>query len=275
MNGSRELTHNKLKIVSNRNLKSLSFYLMNEKGRWMLVSNYSDLSRKKYKAANIFEAGEDIIAIIDRDYNTGGRGVDIRFEGSDEEYHFLQECVKKHFHGQDVTCSHHRAAIAVAGKKYSGKSTFIEEMCKYMGEHLSSVQLDGYEKYTSQPSNTVWYEIAGIDFGKIIAAKDAFTRIVPEGITDFIYCLSTTKIEEPEEALILYIKENYPYINILLLLTQCLDEGSDLFVEHLSKQVNGVKVLPVLAVPKKTRSGTIESYGIDDVSRYLFEGKMR
>ena len=275
MNGSRELPRNKLKIVSNRNRKSLSFFLMNEKGRWMPVSNYSDLSRKKYTTPNIFDTGEEILAIIDRDYNTGGRGVDIRFEGPDEEYHFLQECVKKHFCGQDVICSQHRAAIAVAGKTNSGKTTFIQEMCKYMGEHLSSVQLDAYEKYTAHPSNTIWYEIAGIDFGKIIAAKDAFTCIVPEGITDFIYCLSTTKIEEPEESLILYIKENHPYINILLLLTQYLDEGSDLYVDHLSKQVNGVKVLPILAVPKKTRSGIIESYGLDDVSRYLFEGKMR
>ena len=54
MNSSREFLRNKLKIVSNRNPKSLSFFLMNEKGRWMLVSNYSDLSRKDSIDPDIF-----------------------------------------------------------------------------------------------------------------------------------------------------------------------------------------------------------------------------
>ena len=275
MNNSHEVPRNKIKIVSNRNPQSLSFFLMNEKGKWMLLSNYSDLSRKKYTTSNIFDAGNDIIAIIDRDYNTGGRGVDIRFEGTDEEYRFLQQCVQKQLGGKDITCNHYRSAIAVVGKINSGKSTFIEEMCRHMGESLTATHFDGYDKFTTQPTNILWYEIAGIDFGNISITKDTITRLIPEGITDFIYCLSTTKIEEPEEILIRHIADIHPDINVLLLLTQYLDDNNDLFVDQLSQQLNGVKIIPILAMPKKTRAGIIEAYGLDAVSKYLFEGKIR
>lgn len=67
MSDSHELSQNRIKIVSNPNPRSLSFFLMNEKGQWVSVSNYSELSRKKYTTADIFTAGDDIVSIIDRD----------------------------------------------------------------------------------------------------------------------------------------------------------------------------------------------------------------
>lgn len=275
MSDSHELSQNRIKIVSNPNPRSLSFFLMNEKGQWVSVSNYSELSRKKYTTADIFTAGDDIVSIIDRDYNTGGRGVDIRFEGTPEEYAFLQECVKKRFQHQNIVCNHYQTIIAVAGKINSGKSTFIEAMCKYGGGNSSSIQFDGYERYTAYPSNAIWYEIAGIDIGKenVTAAQETLSRIIPDGVTDFIYCISTNKIEELEEKFILNIKSTYPHINVLLLLTNHLDDSDDLFIDQLSHQLNNVKVLPILAKARQTRNGIIEAYGLDNVSRYLFEGK--
>lgn len=49
MSDSHELSQNRIKIVSNPNPRSLSFFLMNEKGQWVSVSNYSELSRKSIR----------------------------------------------------------------------------------------------------------------------------------------------------------------------------------------------------------------------------------
>lgn len=272
---NRNIPQNKIKIVSNPDAKSLAFFLMNEKGIWCLVSNYSELSRNKYTASNIFDMGESIVAVIDRDYNLGGRGVDIRFEGPEDEYIYLQQCVEKHFKGQNIECKHHETKIAVAGKMGSGKTIFIEEMCKDGAVIPSSVSHPGYQLYSDSRANTIWYEIDGIDIGKenVLAAQNTFDTLASGGITDFIYCLSTNKIEELEEGLISHIKNTYPKIRVLVLLTDYLDDDNDLFTEQLSNHFGGIKVIPIIARNIKTRNGIVEAFGLDDVRKFLFEGK--
>lgn len=268
------MSRNRIKIVSNYNSKTLSFFYMNEKGVWRSVSQQSEL-HWKFPSASIFDSGEEIVAAIDRQYNTGKRGVDIRFEGPAEEYRYLRECIAKCFHERDIECEHQQTIIAVAGKVGSGKTTFIEEICKYLGESSSSVSFEGYEKFTSYSSNIIWYEISGIDIGKenVLAAQKTFDRLTEEGVTDFIYCLSTTKIEDLEENVISHIRSTYPNIKITLLLTMYVDDESDLYSEHLSEQLNGIRVLPILAKNLKTRRGIVEAHGLDEVCRYLFEGR--
>ncbi len=273
--GNRNIPQNKIKIVSNPSTKTLTFFLMNEKGNWCLVSNYSELSRNKFTASNIFDAGETIVAVIDRDYNTGGRGVDIRFEGPEDEYIYLRQCVEKHFKDQNIECKHHETQIAVAGKIGSGKTIFIEEMCKGGAGASNSVSHSGYQLYSDSKANTIWYEIDGIDIGKenVLAAQNTFDSLASGGVTDFIYCLSTNKIEELEEELIAHVKNTYPKIHILVLLTDYLDDSNDLFTEQLSQHLGGVKVIPIIARNIKTRNGIVEAFGLDNVRKFLFEGK--
>ena len=71
------MSRNRIKIVSAQNTKTLSFFYLNEKGAWRPVSQQSEL-HWKYPSASIFDSGEEIVAAIDRQYNTGKRGVDIR-----------------------------------------------------------------------------------------------------------------------------------------------------------------------------------------------------
>lgn len=268
------MSRNRIKIVSNQNPKTLSFFYMNEKGVWRSVSQQSEL-HWKYPDSSIIDSGEEIVAAIYRQYNTGKRGVDIRFEGSEEEYRYLRECITKHFHERDIECEHQQTIIAVAGKVGSGKTTFIEEICKYLGESFSSTSLEGYEKFTSDSSNIVWYEISGIDIGRenVLSAQKTLDRLTGEGVTDFIYCLATTKIEDLEESIISYVRTTYPKIKITLLLTMYVGDESDLYSERLSEQLNGIRVLPILAKNLKTRCGIVETHGLDDVCRYLFEGR--
>lgn len=263
---------NRMKIVSK---KSLSFFFMNENEVWRQVSEKSELSREKFTSANIYEKGKDILSVIDRDYNIKGKGVDIQFEGSEKEFRCLEKYIEDNFKGKNINCKHQKnIIIAVAGKIGSGKTVFIEEMCKYAGEKDRSSSQEDYIKYIFEPSNTICYEIAGIDIGieNVYKAQSTFDNLALDGVTHFIYCLSTNKIEKLEEEFIAHVVSSYPSITVLLLLTQYINDDIS-YVEQLSERLNGIKVIPVLARIRKTMSGPIEPYGLDDVSNYLFKGK--
>ena len=81
------------------------------------------------------------------------------------------------------------------------------------------------------------------------------------------------KIESLEEEFIAYVQSEYPSIHILVVLTQFVEEDSDVFVDQLSTQLDGVKVIPVLARDVKLRDGVISAYGVDDINSNIFEGK--
>ena len=101
-------------------------------------------------------------------------------------------------------------------------------------------------------------------------ARNALEKLAKSNITTFVYCLGTKKIEALEEELISFARDNYPDIKILVVLTQFVDEEQDKYVEQLSADLEGVKVIPVLAMDKKTRHGVVSAYGLDDIERYIF-----
>lgn len=266
---------NKVKIISDPNLNELSFFYRNDTdGKWRPVSRESPLSRLAYTTCDLLDAGDEIISIIDHLFNNGGRGVDIQFEGPEAEFQHLQACVSRRSPNRDIRCLRQKTVIAVAGKVGAGKTTLIQEMCRYMGVSFHSTKRDGYEEYVVDLGNVVWYELSGIDIGKeyMDAARDTFDRLSGE-VTDFIYCLSTQKIEAMEGAFLSHVKNTYPDVKPLLLFTNYLEETDNPFMDRLSGQLDGIKILTVLAKEYRTRQGTIPAYGLDAVRTHLFEGK--
>ena len=135
--------------------------------------------------------------------------------------------------------------------------------------------VDGTGIYTDESGATIWYEVPGIDLGieNVNAARAKFEKLAEQGLTNLVYCLGTSKLESLEEEFITYVQSEYPSIHILVALTQFKEEDSDVFVDQLSTQLNGVKVIPVLARDVKIRGGVISAYGVDDIDSYIFEGK--
>ena len=103
--------------------------------------------------------------------------------------------------------------------------------------------------------------------------KKAFEKLARSGITALIYCLGTAKIESLEEKLLFFVRGKYPGIKILVVLTQSVEEEQALYVEQLSRNLDGIKVIAALAMDMKTRGGVVSSYGLDDIDRFIFEGK--
>lgn len=270
------MKRNQVRIVSNAKKQSLAFYLKDEQEKWRKISNSSDLSRKKYTASSIKESAEEIVRVIGSEYNPANRGVDIYFEGAEEDFFILKNVIDKKCSQNYLDCIYVRdTKIAVAGKVGSGKTTLIKGIEDYKGVSFVHQENNGLLSYSDDELKVVWYEIPGIDIGveNIYAARNTFEQLANEGLTTFIYCLGTTKIETLEEELIRFVRNDYPSIKILIVLTRFVDDDNKIYADQLSGNLNGTKVIPVLAKEMKTRSGIIPAYGLDNVDRYIFEGR--
>ena len=268
------MTRNKIKIKTGSKSNALTFYILSEQQKWCPVSNSSVLSRNKFVNATIKEIAVELISVIDSIYNIHNRGVDIYFEGSDKDFKVLTNTVNDSFADKNIKCVSQRTMIAVAGKIQSGKTTLITESVRAKGNNYLFDDTTGIPSYSSCDNTIVWYEIPGIDIGieNVMAAKKSFEQLATTGITTFIYCLSTTKIERSEEELINYVVENYPSVRVIIALTQYLDEEAT-YAEKLSGRLNGISVIPLLAKDMNTRQGTIASYGLDVLDETIFEGR--
>ncbi len=269
------MLRNQIKIVSNKKRQSLAFYLKNEADEWRLVSNDSVLSRKEYICATIQSRAVDIVRVISTVYNPGNRGVDISFEGEEKDFLYLKDTIDSQFSNSNITCKMQKTLIAVAGKIAAGKTTLIKGFGKYKDITFNCYEKDGNFVFADNNKAVIWYEIPGIDFGaeNVVKAKNAIEKLTKSGLTTFIYCLGTNKIEALEEELIFFVRDTYPEIKILVVLTQSVDDEQALYIERLSASLEGIKVIPTLAMDMKTRGGVVSAYGLDDIDRYIFEGK--
>ena len=269
------MSHNQIKIVSNTKKRALAFYMKNELQEWRLISNDSILSRKEYINSSIEDRVEDIVHEINSVYNPGKRGVDIFFDGEEKDFLLLKKTIDSHFSQNNITCVMQKVRIAVAGKVGAGKSTLIKSFSVFKGEAFHCYENDGVLQYSDDSGTVIWYEIPGIDFGaeNLANTKKAFEKLARSGITALIYCLGTAKIESLEEKLLFFVRGKYPGIKILVVLTQSVEEEQALYVEQLSRNLDGIKVIAALAMDMKTRGGVVSSYGLDDIDRFIFEGK--
>lgn len=303
------MERNKIKIVSNKSLKMISYYIQNEDLEWVPVDKSSPLSRKEYTEVSLKDNAEIIIRKIDEIYNVGDRGIDIQLEGGSDDdcMHIcsvvnnhsniniskekqsknspddcnsvtsdvLEKTADDHVADMNISFEHKKSQMIVAGKIKSGKTVFIEEFCKFSNIQYSKKETKGYTLYTSEDGNTTWYELSGIDLGKehIRAYEETMEKIVSETRSVYIYCISTSKIETTEEKIIMDFKNKYPDVKILVILTSYIEDDAALVAEQISKQISGVRVIPVLARDKKTRQGIIPSFGLDLVAQYIYGGR--
>lgn len=305
------MKRNSVKIISNKALNTISYFMKNENGEWVHVDSASPLSKKEFTRASLKEIAEKIIDIIDDVYNVGNRGVDIEVECSDDEYKCLQKILQmkgisigiqekknatntqsankpskkddrkinssgqKNMSNVDISFQKRNMYVVIAGKVLSGKTTLIEEMGKLNSLNFKSSKKDGYIEYINPDKDQIWYEVKGIDFGKqfVLQAEKEIDKIATVGMDVFIYCFSTSKIETIETDLMLKIKEKYPNARILGVLTSCVDEECNDLADLMSNLLGGIKVIPVLAKDKKIKQGIIPAYGLDEITRYIYGAK--
>ena len=165
--------------------------------------------------------------------------------------------------------------IMVAGRKASGKTTLIKACLKHRQRLLEVTHYDDYCLYDG--GRDQWYEINGIDLGMENVEKTRATvkKLVAEGSMYLFYCVSeeTGKLETAEKTLITTIKNEFPQLQIFIVLTNAYRELISDIQTEMEKLVGKGKVIETLAKPYMTKiknpqtgqARIVESYGIEQI----------
>lgn len=268
------MERNKIKIVANQEAGTVAYYFRNENGEWIRVSSASLLSKRGFRYTTMKEKAREILAAINEEYNYGERGIDILFEGADEEFLTLCTVITNHFSGENMICRASRLKIAVAGKVGAGKRILVEELSWLNNIQFQQKEESGYTVFQDKMGAVEWYVLEGIEIGKenVAQTQAALDKLALEGISVFIYCVASSKIETLEEELVIHMRDTYGSVRPLVLLTQGIDMDAVRYADVLSERLGGVKVMPILARDKKTRGGVVPAFGLKEASKYIFEG---
>ncbi len=278
---------NSIRIVCNPYKEKLCYYFKNESGVWDTLSGDSPLFGQYYTNTSFFyERANEILNKMEEVYNRKNKGLDILFEGTDENYQKISKIIENNFTDRDITCNLHTTKIAVVGKTKAGKTSLIkgmEDLLKFKFQEKSS---DSFTTYSDKGNNSEWYEVAGIDLDRpesadknneINKAFDTIKKLADKDLSTVIYCISLTsqRIENAEEELLKRLTEEFKELKVMIALTQCFGEDDKIrkMIDKLMEATSQMKVVPVLATDKKIKKSTIPSFGLPDVSQFVFGGR--
>ena len=275
---------NSLKIVGNPYTNQLSYYFKNETGEWKVLSESSPLSRQFYTKTSIKDRAKEIVAKVDEVYNRKNRGIDLLFEGATGSFEILKETVKQYFPDRNICCQLGTTRTAVVGKACVGKTCLIEGLEGLSGHTYARTIAPGYIMYEDEEDHAQWFEVNGIDLGKdtMETAFQAVEELAEKGLSSVIYCISAMsgKMEEAEKEFILKMVEGTPEINVMVALTMCYKDDVQIIVDEIKKMTDQIKLVKTLAktytLRGKDENGaalTVEPFGLEEVSRYVFEGR--
>lgn len=278
------MKRNSIRVVCNPYTNKMSYYFKNELGEWNVLSGSSPLSRQYYTNTSIMERGSEILSVIDEIYNRKNRGVDILFEGTADSFECICQAIEQNYPDRDLKCTLGTTKIAVIGKAAVGKSTLIEGMERLKGFNYTKIINEDYIEYTDECNHAKWYEIKGIDLGEesINKALKTVEELCEEGLSAVVYCVSamTGRIERAEEQIISRIENDYAELKVMVVLTMCYKDDIQETVDEIERITNQAKLVLTLADEYKTalkdQNGepiTIEAFGLEDVSEYVFEGR--
>lgn len=303
------MKRNSIRIISNQETRTVFYHIKNEADQWVHVDRSSPLSRKEYTETSFRESAEKIMKTIDDIYDTGNRGVDLEIKCTNDEFTYLSELIVKNYDNINIldtlkeptrqsepTCSNediekvnknetekdadilrkqNKMQVAFVGKSDSETRTLMKALAELNHVEFLESNKSDYTLYKNLEKGQLWYEVAGIDIGKtnVEKADTTIKRLIHEGLDVLIYCFSTNGVGDAEKKILCSIKNDFPNVRILAVLTSCVDEDPTVFTERMSNHLDGIKVLPVLAKDIKTRCGIIKAYGIEDISRFIYGGK--
>ncbi len=279
------MKRNAIRIVCNPYNNQISYYFMNEKGVWTVLSGDSPLSRQYYTNTTMKDRAKEIAIKIDEVYNRNNRGLDVLFEGTTQSYDYIKGALEYYLPERDIVCSMGVTKIAVVGKANIGKTCLIEGMECLQGYKYSVNKFPDYLLYSDDGNHAEWYEINGIDLGleNVAKAYQTVTKLAENRLSAIVYCVSaaTGRLEEVECDFVIKMIEEHPSITILLALTMCIKADYGSIVNEIEKMTNQIRVIPTLAKEYEIEStdedtGEEKSYikktfGLDTLSKYIFE----
>jgi len=276
---------NKMRIVCNPIAKHISYYLKNEHDEWLILTGSSILSRNTYTCTTMKEKASEIAYKLDEIYNRNNKGLDIIFEGDEENYKLFVKALDNNLAERDITCKIGNTTVIVVGKSGAGKTTLISNIEAIQGKNSSIQEFDDYILYEDE-NNTKWYEIKGIDFGEanVEKAYNDICKLVENTAGIIVYCInaSARRIESFEKEFIFKLLETFPELTGAIVLTQCINKkGLSDFIDEIEKMADQIKVIPTLAEAFETDIENeitkelivLTPFGISEIAEYIFEGR--
>ena len=266
---------NLIKIVYHDGM--ISYYYRND-NIWIEVTDAtSKLSRKCFRHTTLIEKSEEILKVI-LDEFSNGLGVDIIYTGDDDNYLYLLSTIKNKFPNANFSCvscvRHGKISAAFSGLCGSGKTTLINAICKYLGEKWEMSENELFTTYKAANGQMLFYELKGVALDDDPLKIDKIVTVLEtQGLDVLIYCIGIHKLHSIELEILDKIRCSHAKLKIIAVRTQSVYADEEAMGEEISRLLNGIKVIPVLAADYKTRVGNIEAYGIDNVVNYFFGGK--
>lgn len=280
-----KMGRNTLRIVCNPYTKQISYYFKNEVGEWNVLSGSSPLSRQFYTKTSMKERSREILDKVDEIYNRKNKGLDILFEGTSNSFEYLAGTIKHYFPDRDIKCELGTTKIAVVGKKAVGKSCLIEGLQEHQGYSYSKTNRQGCVQYADECNHAQWYEVDGIDLGRnnIEKAFHTLEKLSEEGLSAVIYCISAIsgRMEEIEKDFVMKLVNDFSELKVMVVLNMCYRDDIQEIVDEIEKMTDQIKTVQTLAKEYKTgirdtKSGemlVVEPFGLEQVSKYVFEGR--
>lgn len=281
------MDRNVVRIVCNPYNNQISYYFMNDNETWTVLSGDSPLSRQYYTHTTMKDRAKEIALKIDDVYNRNNRGLDVLFEGTTQSYDYIKGAFEYYLPDRDIVCSIGVTKIAVVGKANVGKTCLIEGMENLRGYKYSVNRYPDYFLYSDEGNHAEWYEINGIDLGieNVEKAYKTVSKLTENGLSAIVYCMSaaTGRLEEVEREFVIKMVEEYPSITVFLALTMCIKADLGEVVNEIEKMTDQIRVIPTLAKDYEIETVDEEtgeekrfikkSFGLDTLSKYVFEGR--
>lgn len=274
------MERNSIKIVCNPLNNEITYSFKDENGEWHELSGYSPLSRQFYTKRPLQDSAADVLEKLNEIYNRKNRGLDIYFVGDNSDFDLLASKIKQLFPSGEICLISSIYRIAVLGMTGAGKSTLINALETQHGGQCKVLNGQGYMLYSDERNRIEWYDIVGLEIGS--SSNDhlqTIKRLVEGGLSTLIYCINAprSRIEQTEIEFINKMQKICPNMKLLIVLTQCLMEKNETeaLANMISMETNQCRVIPTLAVPVHIRCAPyrIEPFGLDDVAKYVFEGR--
>ncbi|MBS5509847.1 MAG: dynamin family protein [Clostridium sp.] len=92
-------------IMANPYTQKIKYQFTGEDGEWADVAEESRLNSEAFTNTTIQREAVKIVREINSTYNMGNRGLEIEFNGTDEDYQYLSEIIEKRFKNDSIICN--------------------------------------------------------------------------------------------------------------------------------------------------------------------------
>lgn len=148
-------------------------YYNSETGEFCNPDDSSDLAKDEFRKAVLWNKGYEIVSYINEKYNNGNAGMEIIFEGTEENYEFLKEIIDKYFSdnkGKRITVVKGENTLRSPEDVKTIITGIFNELKPLFGEYNDSNISYSLNKYTEAIKTTIPVCV----IGTYSAGKSAF-----------------------------------------------------------------------------------------------------